>query len=54
MLAETLAALARLLLGGTPFGEANRALLQLRCDAGDWIEGNEERIREMVTPALRS
>jgi hypothetical protein len=49
-----LAALARLLLEGAPVGEANRDWLQRHCDAGDWIEGDEVLIREMLPKALRS
>ena len=53
MRAATLAALARLLLEGAPVGEADRTWLQRRCEAGDWIEGDEVRVREMLPPSLR-
>jgi hypothetical protein len=49
-----LAALARLLLEGAPVGEVNRALLQRRCEADDWIESGVVRVREMLPSALRS
>jgi hypothetical protein len=54
MQAAILAALARLLLEGAPVGEADRVWLQRRCEAGDWILGDEVRIREMLPTALRS
>jgi hypothetical protein len=54
MQAAMLAALARLLLEGAPVGEANRAWLQRRCEAGDWIEGDEVLVREMLPATLRS
>jgi hypothetical protein len=54
MQAVMLAALVRLLLEGAELGEADRAFLQRRCEAGDWIEGDEVRVREMVPPPLRS
>jgi hypothetical protein len=54
MQASMLAALARLLLEGSPVGDANRAWLQRRREAGDWIEGDEDRLSEMLPPALRS
>jgi hypothetical protein len=54
MQAAILGALARLLLEGAPLGEADRAWLQRRREAADWIDGDEVRIREMLPRALRS
>jgi hypothetical protein len=54
MQATMLAALARLLLEGAPRGQADRAWLQRRVEAGDWIDGDEVRVCEMLPPALRS
>ena len=53
MQAPVLAALAQLLLGRAQIGEANRAWLQRRCEAGDWIEGDEAWVRKMLPPVLR-
>jgi hypothetical protein len=54
MQAAILAALARLLLEGAKVGEANRAWLQRRCEAGDWFKGDEVRVRQMLPPAPQS
>jgi hypothetical protein len=54
MQAVILAALARLLLEGAKVGETNRAWLHRRCEADDWIRGDEVRALEMLPPALRS
>ncbi len=55
MKVESLIATAqRLLLENAPIGQANRVWLQRRLDAGDWIEGDEVRIREMLPVARRS
>jgi hypothetical protein len=53
MQAAILAALARLLLEGAPLGEADRAWLERRREAGDWIEGDEAWVRKMLPPVLR-
>jgi hypothetical protein len=54
MQAAMLAAFGWLLLVGAPLSEADRAWLQRRLKAGDWIEGDEVRVRKMLPPALRS
>jgi hypothetical protein len=54
MQAAMLVALAQLLLGRAQIGEANRAWLQRRSEAGDWIEGDELQVLEMLPATLRS
>ena len=53
MQARALTAIARLLCGYAPRGEADRILLQPRIEVSDWIGGDKIRIREMLPAALR-
>jgi hypothetical protein len=52
MTLERLAAVARLIVAGAPLSETDRTWLRRRLDREDWIEGDQTRVREMLSPAM--